>query len=305
MGLLFEFVICVALFGVANGAGAGISYANYGLDWTGVCATGTSQSPINLDQMLSRVDTDLGKFTFNNYNQPNKYGNIVNTGTTIQVGMADLSVTMSGGGLDGTGFTLAQFHLHWGLDSTSGSEHTIDNKMYPMEIHFVHYKTSLGDLTAAAGIPNGLAVLGFMFELSGSDNSDLDFFIDRVKNVSLKDSFGVALETEPAVQNIFRGVDTEKFFRYSGSLTTPTCNEVVQWTVFKDPIKISEAQMTKIRKSYQDTTGTKIIGFNYRPIQSQGTRIVKMSFQPDVSASSRLSASSLLVAVFLAFYYHA
>lgn len=48
--------------------------------------------------------------------------------------MADDSVTMSGGGLDGNGFTLAQFHFHWGLTSDSGSEHTIDNNAYPLEV---------------------------------------------------------------------------------------------------------------------------------------------------------------------------
>ena len=37
--------------------------------------------------------------------------------------------------------------------------------------------------------------------------------------------------------------DKTKFFRYNGSLTTPTCNEAVTWTVFNDAVKISQYQV--------------------------------------------------------------
>ena len=33
--------------------------------------------------------------------------------------------------------------------------------------------------------------------------------------------------------------DRNKFYRYYGSLTTPGCNEVVVWTVFKEKLEIS------------------------------------------------------------------
>ena len=37
--------------------------------------------------------------------------------------------------------------------------------------------------------------------------------------------------------------NTDVFYRYTGSLTTPHCNEVVAWTLFKDTVKISENQV--------------------------------------------------------------
>ena len=34
-----------------------------------------------------------------------------------------------------------------------------------------------------------------------------------------------------------------KYFRYSGSLTTPSCKESVTWTVFRDAVNISKYQV--------------------------------------------------------------
>ena len=43
-----------------------------------------------------------------------------------------------------------------------------------------------------------------------------------------------------------------RFYRYLGSLTTPTCNEVVVWTVFAHPTGISEPQVCIFNKLYAE-----------------------------------------------------
>jgi carbonic anhydrase len=57
---------------------------------------------------------------------------------------------------------------------------------------------------------------------------------------------------------------TSKFYRYSGSLTTPGCNEIVVWTVFESPIPISENQLAKFRQ-LESEDGPLVN--NYRPVQ--------------------------------------
>jgi hypothetical protein len=47
-------------------------------------------------------------------------------------------------------------------------------------------------------------------------------------------------------------------YRYNGSLTTPPCTEGVKWLFFMDPIRLSAAQIAKLRTAYDG---------NVRPIQ--------------------------------------
>lgn len=43
-------------------------------------------------------------------------------------------MTVSGGGLSGGTYKLVQFHCHWGSSDSRGSEHTVDDKAYPLEV---------------------------------------------------------------------------------------------------------------------------------------------------------------------------
>lgn len=43
-----------------------------------------------------------------------------------------------------------------------------------------------------------------------------------------------------SINDLLMDVDMTKYYRYNGSLTTPGCDEVVVWTVFQQPIRISK-----------------------------------------------------------------
>lgn len=42
---------------------------------------------------------------------------------------------------------------------------------------------------------------------------------------------------------LFDGLNTAEYYHYKGSLTTPTCNEAVQWFVFRQVLQIGSAQV--------------------------------------------------------------
>lgn len=43
------------------------------------------------------------------------------------------SLRIQGGGLPAT-YKAIQLHLHWGMNDSPGSEHTVDGEQYPMEV---------------------------------------------------------------------------------------------------------------------------------------------------------------------------
>lgn len=47
-----------------------------------------------------------------------------------------LHTVLTGGPLEGN-YRLAQFHCHWGKNSSCGSEHTVDGKAYAAEVSSV------------------------------------------------------------------------------------------------------------------------------------------------------------------------
>ena len=84
------------------------------------------------------------------------------------------------------------------------------------------------------------------------------------------------------------------FLRYEGSLTTPTCNEAVQWTVFRRPLKITDATKEKmLAKTSLDN--------NFRVTMPLNDRKVKF-YHNDINFSSApITTASVLLATCAAF----
>lgn len=72
--------------------------------------------------------------------------------------------TITGGPLKADHYKFAQFHIHFGDNATSGTEHFIDGVGGPMEIHLVFFNSNYETFENAADKSDGLCAVGFLFE---------------------------------------------------------------------------------------------------------------------------------------------
>jgi len=204
-----------------------------------------------------------------------------NPGYTIQFDVnpntAGVAGVVSGGPLL-TSYNILQLHFHWGADDSRGSEHTYSGREYPLEMHIVHYISSLSDVPTILNTPKGLAVTGFMFDIdpTGTDNAALKPLTDAISQIVTAGSC-IPYDTTAAGFNLDALINpvagTSEYTYYSGSLTTPTCNEVVEWLNILTPLKISSSQMALFR-TLMNTNGDPIVD-NYRPPQPLNGRMPK------------------------------
>ena len=196
-----------------------------------MCSMGRNQSPIDL---AGTVDADLDKLILD---YPNR-GIVgeVNNGHTIQENLKPGNFIT----IQGRKFEAKQFHFH------SPSEHRIDGKSFPLEVHIVH-----------ANAEGQLAVLGLMFD-EGEENPMLH-------QLTGFRPAGMEPYTGPVDYNlVIAGLD--EYYAYNGSLTTPPCSEGVLWVVLKNPVTASREQIDRFYNAMGADTN--------RPIQPRNARAV-------------------------------
>lgn len=220
---------------------------------------GVNQSPVALVTMEALSNATLEPLKFVNYDYVPGNTFVTNTGHGVEVRQA-CGASVSGGNLTGS-YTFAGFHFHWGANVTSGSEHTIDGAASPAELHLVHYRH--GSMGKAMHQARGIAVLSVMFNVSPEDNPLLQPIVRSLAEITQPEK--VTTTSMPLALNDVLPENLDDFFRYEGSLTTPGCNEVVVWTVFRDPVSISSSQLQAFRQLVS-ADGTPLQN-NFRPLQ--------------------------------------
>ncbi|XP_045126297.1 carbonic anhydrase-like isoform X2 [Portunus trituberculatus] len=245
------------------------------------------QSPVAILPCETEVDIPLTPFHFVGYDAESTV-KITNTGHSVQVNMdsdknmsfhedinewvnEDVNASVTGGSLTGE-FVFHQFHFHWGATDTRGSEHTIHHVSFPAELHLVHYRRSYGSFEEAVKYEDGVAVFAVMLELSDTENRNLLPIVYPLRFITLPHE----TVTSILMLRSFLPTNVNDYFGYLGSLTTPGCDEVVQWTIFGDTIPISSSQLKEFRMlTAKDGSAMQ---HNFRPLQPLNDREVYRSW---------------------------
>jgi len=238
------------------------------------CANGLYQSPIDLRFENSALDRELSNsvLTWRYHRHDSKVAE--NDGRTLRVWTDGTSSKVIGGPLRGD-YRLAQFHFHWGDSSHHGSEHTLEGKAFPGEVHLVHYNEAYASFDAAWEQPAGLCVLGAFIQVGEEHQGMKGLFDVLLSHLKCRgSSFDLAAidgvdpsSLLPSATSTLEGfVSSPPFFTYRGSLTQPPLYESVHWINFLEPIFFSEAQMKMLRQlsSTKEEDGPKLVN-NYRP----------------------------------------
>uniref|UniRef100_A0A8C1DQP5 Carbonic anhydrase n=1 Tax=Cyprinus carpio carpio TaxID=630221 RepID=A0A8C1DQP5_CYPCA len=232
---------------------------------------GQRQSPINIVTRRVKHDPKLTSFIFEGHEKVFNIS-VENHGHSAHFTLPQ-SVRLRGGGLSAT-YKAVQFHLHWGENGGQGSEHSVDGERYPMELHIVHIKEKYGSLGEALNDSTGVAALAFFFEVTSGQNKQLDRVIEALGKVRYE---GNSSEIENfRLTDIIPQASKLNYYRYSGSLTTPGCDQAVVWTVFQQTLPISKNQLMSVDKQLLFGTEKPMTGI-FRPVQNLNGRVVYTS----------------------------
>ncbi|CAL8122330.1 unnamed protein product [Orchesella dallaii] len=249
---------------LVNGAGSDANWCYDSLScgpetWGGTCLTGKLQSPINLElSSVKKVAKSVNLVLSREYGTLNSFF-LQNNGFSVSLLLnpdeTSPCLVRGTGFLPNEPYYFSSFHFHWGPDDYTGSEHQINGRKFPLELHMIHRQV---------GDPNKLAVFGILYKISETDNPTLAPIVDNLILVQNATDLLTLIPVPAAVKLVDFLPKKVRVLRYQGSLTTPPCTEGVVWTVFDDIQTISARQLMKFRSLLKKDT--RPIRNNFRPV---------------------------------------
>ena len=258
------FLILAFLVETSYGAGIHFDYNDQSawLDLPGSQCGGNRQSPINIvtNNLGDGGDIGLTELAMQNFDNAVK-GTWKNNGHSLTF-TPDFSAPVATTRTYLGEYKLLQFHFHWGANSQEGSENQVNGNQYSGELHFVHERqssTSIYDgdrFTVVAVFINSdenMQLSGIWRELSTIPNFDQSL---PVLGITYNDLLPKNLD----------------YYYFSGSLTTPLCDETVQWVVLQSSIS-APADFFEALRTTPEENGCKLER-NFRDVQNLNGRQV-------------------------------
>ncbi|GAB5583992.1 carbonic anhydrase-related protein isoform X1 [Prionailurus iriomotensis] len=286
-------------------------------------ANGEYQSPINLNSREARYDPSLLDVRLSPNYVVCRDCEVTNDGHTIQVilkskseqrgakpplrpflpsiervesertpvspqqasGRAVAAHVLSGGPLpQGHEFELYEVRFHWGRENQRGSEHTVNFKAFPMELHLIHWNATLfGSIDEAVGKPHGIAIIALFVQI-GKEHVGLKAVTEILQDIQYKGKSKTIPCFNP--NTLLPDPLLRDYWVYEGSLTIPPCSEGVTWILFRYPLTISQLQIEEFRRLRTHVKGAElvegcdgILGDNFRPTQPLSDRVIRAAFQ--------------------------
>ncbi|XP_030392872.1 carbonic anhydrase-like [Gopherus evgoodei] len=235
-------------------------------------ARGRRQSPVDIRAQDTRYDAALRPLHFGY--EAAAAQSIANNGHTVQAQFGE-GAALAGGPLAGP-YRLAQLHLHWGSGPEQGSEHTLEGRRFPAELHLVHWRARYPRLSEALSRPDGLAVVAVLLRL-GPPCPALEPLLGALGSVRTRGTQAPC----PALQPRELLPACPDFWTYPGSLTTPPLLESVTWLVLREPVAIGAEQLGALRGLLSSAAGEppRPLQDNWRPCQPLHGRELRASFR--------------------------
>ncbi|CAO1362366.1 unnamed protein product [Diamesa hyperborea] len=170
-------------------------------------------------------------------------------------------------------YELVGLHFHWGDKNNRGAEHVLNDIRYPLEMHIIHINRKYSTVQEALTHKDGLTVLAFFYQIKETEGTEIH---NIAKHLTQLDGASDKMETLQytfTLSSLIGNINTERYYTYRGSLTTPSCAEAVTWVIFPDTLPISLGQMSKFRQLSNGIEGLLLVD-NFRNIQPIGNRKV-------------------------------